>query len=169
MNTKKLTTISMLTALSLIIFIVEAQIPPLAPIPGIKLGLANVITLITFAWFGRKDAFTVLMVRIVLSSVFIGSVMSFVYSLSGGILCFIVMSLTLKFFRNNTFWVISVLGAISHNVGQIIAAIFFTSTWQIATYFPVLVISAVITGMFTGLAAQVIIKRKELVVGGKKT
>lgn len=169
MYTKKLTTISMLTALSLIIFIVEAQIPPLVPIPGIKLGLANVVTLITIAWLGRKEAFAVLMLRIALSSVFTGTLMSFIYSILGGILCFIVMSLTLKIFRNNAFWVISVLGAISHNIGQIIAAVFFTSTWQIAAYLPVLLISAVITGMFTGLTAQAIIKRKELVFGGNKT
>lgn len=169
MNTKKITTISMLTALALIIFIIEAQIPPLVAVPGIKLGLANVVTMVTFAWFGRKDAFAVLMLRIVLSSVFSGSLMSFVYSLSGGILCFIVMSLSLEIFKNSAVWVISVLGAISHNIGQIIAAIFFTSTWQIAAYLPVLLISAVITGLFTGITAQAIIKRNKLVFGGDKT
>ncbi len=168
MNTKKLTTLSMLTALSLIMFIVEAQIPPIVPIPGIKLGLANIITLITLAWFGRKDAFIVLMLKIVLSSVFAGTLMSFIYSFSGGILCFIIMALTINIFKNNTFWVMSVLGAISHNIGQITAAVFVTSTWQIITYLPVLLVSAIITGIFTGLTAQVIIKRKDLSSGGNK-
>ena len=70
MKTKKLTALAMLTALSLIIFIIEAQLPPLAPIPGIKLGLANIVTLITICMYGRKEAFCVLAMRIGLGTVF---------------------------------------------------------------------------------------------------
>ncbi|MGN1115084.1 MAG: Gx transporter family protein [Candidatus Ornithomonoglobus sp.] len=168
MNTKRLTTISMLTALSLIIFIIEAQLPPLAPIPGIKLGLANVITLITLEWFGRKDAFAVLVLRIVLGCIFAGTMMSFMYSLAGGLLCFAVMSLAMKLFKGSKIWVISVFGAISHNIGQIIVAVLITSTWQIAAYLPILLVSAVITGMFTGFSAQAVIKRKEVIFGRKE-
>lgn len=166
MNTKRITRISLLTALALIIFIVEAQIPPLAPIPGIKLGLANVITLITMAWFGKKDAFFVLILRIILGSIFAGTAISFVYSVSGGLLCFIAMSLTIPFFKGNTIWIVSVFGAIAHNIGQIVAAIILTETPQIAAYLPILIISAVITGAFTGLCAQLIIKRKSDIYGG---
>ncbi|MGM9937891.1 MAG: Gx transporter family protein [Candidatus Ornithomonoglobus sp.] len=164
MSTKKLTALSMLAAISLIIFIIEAQLPPLAPIPGIKLGLANIITLITLIWFGRKEAFTVLMLRIVLGSIFTGQMMSFMYSMAGGLLCFFVMSLSVKIFRNRL-WITSVFGALAHNIGQVIAAIIITSTWQIVGYLPVLAVSAVITGAFTGYAARFIAKHKMIEAG----
>lgn len=160
MNTKKLTALSMLTAIALIIFIVEAQLPPLAPIPGIKIGLANVITMVTLMWFGRKEAFIVLIVRIILGSVFAGQMVSFMYSLAGGLLCFLMMSLTIKIFKINQLWIVSILGALSHNVGQIAVAVFVTGTWQIIAYLPILAVSAVITGAFTGLAASFVVRRK---------
>lgn len=160
MSTKKLTTLSMLTAISLIIFIVEAQIPPLAPIPGVKMGLANVITMVTLVWFGRKEAFTVLIVRIILGSIFAGQMVSFMYSLAGGLLCFLMMSLTIKIFKIHQLWIVSVFGALSHNIGQIAVAVFVTGTWQIVGYFPILAVSAVITGAFTGLAASFVVRHK---------
>lgn len=158
MNTKKLTALSMLTAIALIIFIIEAQLPPLAPIPGIKMGLANVITLFTMVCFGRKEAFTVLILRIVLGSIFAGQMMSLIYSMAGGILCFLAMSLAIKIFKENRLWIVSVFGALAHNIGQVIAAAAVTSTWQVVGYLPVLAVSAVITGAFTGLAASLAVK-----------
>lgn len=162
MKTKKLAVIAMLTAAALIIFVIEAQLPPLAPIPGIKLGLANVITMVTLVWFGRKEAFTVLMLRIILGSIFAGQMMSFMYSMAGGLLCFLMMSLTIKIFKINQLWVVSVLGALAHNVGQIAVAVFVTGTWQIIGYLPILTVSAVITGVFTGLAASAVIRHKAI-------
>jgi heptaprenyl diphosphate synthase len=168
MKTKKMTILSMLTAIALMIFIIEAQLPPLAPIPGIKMGLANVITMITLVWFGKKEAFTVLMLRIVLGSVFAGQMMSFMYSLSGGILCFLVMALTVKRFKINQLWIVSVFGAISHNIGQIAVAVFITGTWQIISYLSILSVSAVITGAFTGLAASFVVRHKAIETWRKK-
>lgn len=158
----------MLTAISLIIFIVEAQLPPLAPIPGIKMGLANIITLVALVWYGRREAFTVLMLRIILGSIFAGQMMSFIYSMAGGLLCFIIMSLTVKIFKENQLWIMSIFGALAHNVGQISIAVIVTSTWQVIGYFPLLAISAVITGAFTGLAAGHIVKSKAIVAGRAK-
>ena len=152
----------MLLALSLIIFILEAQLPPLAPIPGIKMGLSNVITLVTLVWYGRRDAFLQLMLRITLGSIFAGQAVSFLYSMSGGLLCFFVMALLLKPIGNDKLWVISVFGAIAHNAGQIIAAVIILSSWAAAAYFPILVVSAVITGAFTGLLATCVMKNKYL-------
>lgn len=154
----------MLTSLALIIFIVEAQLPPLAPIPGIKLGLANVVTLVTLVWFGRKEAFTVLMLRITLGSVFAGQMMSFMYSMAGGLLCFAVMALLLSVLKKQL-WVISVFGALAHNVGQIAVAVIITGTWQIIGYLPILAVSAVITGAFTGIAAGAAVKYGAAVKG----
>lgn len=168
MRTKKLTTLSMLTAISLIIFIVEAQLPPLAPIPGIKMGLANIITLVTLVWYGRREAFIVLMLRIVLGSIFAGQMMSFMYSMAGGVLCFIIMALAVKIFKGNQLWIISIFGALAHNAGQIIIAVLVTSAWQIVGYFPLLAVSAVITGAFTGLAAGYIVKNKAIAAGRAK-
>lgn len=159
MKTKKLTLISILLALALIIFTVEAQIPPIAPIPGIKLGLANVINIMVLYILGRKESFTILILRIVLSSIFAGSITGFMYSLSGGLVCFLFISVMSLFLKENKMWVVSVFGAIGHNIGQIMMALFLLKTPQIIWYFPVLVISAIITGYFTGMVAQVTLKQ----------
>lgn len=162
MNTKKLTVLSLLISIALIIYIIEAQLPPLTPVPGIKMGLSNIITLITMVWLGKKEAFTVLILRIVIGSIFAGLMISFVYSLSGGILCFLIMALLINILKKGQIWVVSILGAIAHNAGQIFAAIFMTSTWQVIYYFPILVISAVITGAFTGFVVLFLIKHTKL-------
>ena len=163
MNTKKLTSLSMLLTLSLIIFIVEAQLPPLAPMPGIKLGLANIITLVTLVWYGRKEALTLLVLRIILGSIFAGHLMSLLYSMAGGLLCFLTMAAAIK--PINKIWVVSILGAISHNIGQIIAAVFMLSSWVILGYLPILTVSAVITGAFTGVVASFLLKSKNFPPG----
>ena len=158
MNIRKITQLALLTSAALIIFIIEAQLPPLTPVPGIKMGLANVVTLVTLVWFGRKEAFAVLMMRILLGALFSGRMMSLAYSTAGGLLCFVVMALLIRFFDDGRLWVVSVFGAIAHNIGQIITAIVITSTWQVIWYLPPLIISAVITGAFTGIAAGIAVK-----------
>lgn len=159
MRTRKLTVMAMLLALALIIFVIEAQLPPLAPIPGIKLGLANIITLTAIYLIGRREAFIVLILRIILGSVFSGNLIGFIYSVSGGIASFALMCAVSLFLKPDKIWVVSVFGALAHNAGQIAAAVFITKTTQVIWYLPVLTISAVITGVFTGIAAQLIFKR----------
>ncbi len=159
MRTKKLTLISMMLGLALIIFTVEAQIPPIVPIPGIKLGLANVINIMALYMLGRKESFTILVLRIVLSSIFAGNITGFMYSLSGGLVCFLFISVMSLFFQENKMWIVSVFGAIGHNIGQIMIACFIIRTPQIIWYLPVLMISAVITGFFTGMVAQITLKQ----------
>ncbi len=159
MKTKKLTFTAALLSISLIIFILEAQLPPLAPIPGIKLGLANIITLFAIYALGRKEAFVILTLRIILGSVFSGNLIAFLYSISGGAVSFLFMAVMSLFLHEDRMWAVSVFGAIGHNIGQIAAALFITKTPQIIWYLPVLVISAVITGVFTGVCAQLIMKR----------
>ena len=83
LKTNKITIVGVLTAISLVIFILEAQIPPLVPIPGIKLGLANIITLIAVYAVGRREAFIILMLRIIIGSIYSGNMQSFIYSLAG--------------------------------------------------------------------------------------
>lgn len=152
-STKKLVFMALLTAISLVIWVVEAQIPPPVPVPGIKLGLASVVTLTAMTVLGRKEAFAVLIARVLLSAVFAGSMSALLFSLTGGLLSWAVMALTVKLFDRKLLWVVSVFGAIGHNAGQLLAAMAVTKTAALIAYGPVLLCAAIITGAFTGAAA----------------
>lgn len=149
----------LLTALALILFTVEAQIPAPVPIPGIKLGLSNIITVYAMFCLGPRDTILILLTRIFLGSVFSGQMMTLFYSFSGGMLCYAVMLLMRKLVTEQQIWVCSVLGAMAHNVGQIIAAILIARTPELIVYLPVLLISGIVTGAFTGICAQLIVRR----------
>lgn len=159
MKIKNLVLTALLTALALVSFTIEAAIPPLTPIYGIKLGIANVFTLFALYALGTRQAAAVLFLRIILGSIFAGQAVSFIYSLTGGLLSFLFMILLKRFFPLKQLWVLSALSAVMHNVGQILAAIFMTGTVQIAYYLPVLVISGIIAGSLTGLCAQLVLIR----------
>lgn len=154
MEPKKLTRNALLTAIALTIFMLEAQIPPLVPIPGVKLGLANIVTVFALFTYGSRDALMILLVRVFLGSVFSGQMTTFFYSLAGGLLCFAVTLLIKKIVTDKQIWVASIIGAIFHNIGQILMAILITSTPGIAVYLPILLVSGILTGLFTGLCAQ---------------
>lgn len=157
-KTRKLALMAMLTAVSLIVFVIEAQIPPVVPIPGVKLGIANIITLVAMLILGRKEAGVILLLRIAMGSMYSGGVSGFLFSIAGGLMAYAVMCLTLKLFPENLLWVVSIFGAIAHNVGQLIVAVAVTNTPKLLYYLFVLLISAVITGAFTGFAAMYLTK-----------
>ncbi len=159
MKIKNLILTAILTAMALVAFTIEAAIPPLTPIYGIKLGIANVFTLFALYALGTRYAAALLFLRIVLGSIFTGQAVSFIYSLAGGVLSFILMILLKRFFPLKQVWILSVLCAVMHNIGQLLAAIFMTATVQIIYYLPVLVISGIIAGAFTGLCAQLVLMR----------
>lgn len=159
MKVKDLVLTAVLTAFALVAFAIEAAIPPITPIYGIKLGLANVFTLFALYALGTKQAAAVEFLRIILGSIFTGQAASFIYSLTGGILSFLLMVLLKRFFPLKQVWVLSVLCAVMHNIGQLLAAVVITGTHQVLYYFPVLVISGIIAGAFTGLCAQLVIIR----------
>lgn len=154
MNIKKLTTLAMFTALALIIFTIEAAIPPLVPIPGIKLGLANIITLVLLHIYSAKDAFFVLIMRILLSCFFFGQAISLLYSLAGGCLCFIAMVVVHRLLHGHFLYLTSMTGALFHNLGQLAVALLLTSVPGVLVYLPFLLISGLFTGLFTGLCAH---------------
>ena len=158
-TTKQLTRMALLTAVALAIHVAEAQIPPLVAIPGVKLGLANIITVYAAFSIGGGPAAMILIARILLGSMFGGGLMSLAYSLAGGLLCLIVTLLLRRVLANRQIWVAGVMGAIAHNIGQILVAIVVTGTPSIVSYLPVLMISGVITGLFTGLSAQAVVNR----------
>lgn len=145
MELKKLTRNALLTAIALTIFMIEAQIPPLVPIAGVKLGLANIVTVFALFAYGWRDALMILLVRVFLGSIFSGQVMTLLYSLSGGLLCFAVTLLLRRVLTENQIWVASVIGAVFHNIGQIMAAVLVTATPGIIAYLPVLLVSGIIT------------------------
>ncbi len=159
MKTKKLVYMSLLTAIALVIFVAEAQIPSPVPIQGVKLGLANIITVYAMFVLGPLDALMILLVRILLGSIFAGQALMLMYSLGGGLLCWLAMLLLRRILTSRQIWVCSAIGAVFHNAGQIIVAVFVTKTPAIAAYFPVLVVSGVITGLFTGICAQILVNK----------
>lgn len=154
MSIRKLTTLAMFTTLAMIIFTVESAIPPLVPIPGIKLGLSNIITLVVLCRFTTKDTLLVLLARILLSSLLFGQAMSLLYSLAGGICCFLAMTLLHRILHQKFLFLISIIGAIFHNLGQLTVAYLVTAVPGVLSYLPFLLLSGIITGLFTGLCAQ---------------
>ena len=158
MKTKKLVFMALLTAISLGIWVVEAQIPAPVPVPGVKLGLANIITLAAMALLGRKEAACVLGLRIVLGSLFAGSFSAILFSLTGGLLAWGIMALTLGLFEEKQLWIVSVFCALCHNAGQLLAAVAVTKTPSLLWYGPALLASGIVTGAFTGLAAVYLVK-----------
>ena len=162
MNVRKLTTLGLLCAIALTIFMVEAQIPPLLPIPGVKLGLANIVTVFTVFAIGAKEGIAVLFVRIFLGAVFAGNFSTIFYSAAGGF-CAIGMTILLKkVLTKKQLWVAGVIGAIAHSLGQMAMAIAITATPGLAIYLPVMIAISIVTGAFTGLCAQFLVNRGNL-------
>lgn len=161
-NLRRLTELSLLTAAALIIFIIELQIPSPFVIPGIKLGLSNIITVYAVYRYRAFEAFSVLIVRILLGSIFSGNLTALIYSLSGGLLCFLGMLVFKRFIDERHMWISSVFGAVLHNTGQIAAALLLLQTPQILMYYPFLLLAGCLSGAFTGLCAQIIVNRIDI-------
>lgn len=153
MRLKKLTTLSLYTALSLAIYAAESALPPLLPIPGIKPGLANIITLIVLRHATLKDTALMLLSRILLSALLFGQFVSLSYSLAGGILSLLTMFLAIRLFQKRFVFLTGALGGLTHNLGQLLVALAITKTPGVLSYLPFLVLSGILTGLFTGLAA----------------
>ena len=156
MKTRKIAYLGVFLALALILSYVESLIPFYFGIPGVKLGLTNLIVVVMLYCTGTKEAFGVSVARILLA----GFLFSILYSLAGGVLSFIVMCLLKKTGRFHVISV-SVTGGISHNLGQLIAAAFVVETYDIFYYMPFLLIAGVATGFVIGMLAQEFILRFE--------
>lgn len=157
-KTKKLAFMAVLTAIALTIFMIENQIPAPVPIPGVKLGLANIITLAAMLIIGRREAGAVLIMRILMGAIFAGSPSTLLYSAAGGFCAYLVMCITVGLFSEKQLWIVSALAAIAHNAGQLMACAFVVKTPGIMVYAPILAASGVITGVFTGLAAMYLVR-----------
>ncbi len=156
---RRLTELAVLTAVSLIIFAVELQIPNPFPIPGIKLGLANIITVYAVYHYKAHEVAAVVAVRLLLGAVFSGNFAALIYSASGAVLCLLGMLILRRWIDEKHMWVASVLGAVLHNTGQMAAALLVTRTPQLMLYYPFLLVSGCLAGLFTGLCAQAVSAR----------
>lgn len=146
------------TAFALIMGYIESMIPFYFGIPGVKLGLTNIVIVIALYVMGVKEAFLLNAARIVLVGFLFGSLYSIIYSLAGGMLSLLVMVLLKKTGRFSVGGV-SIAGGISHNIGQILVAVFVVETVSIAYYLPVLLIAGTITGFLIGIISSEILKR----------
>ena len=162
MKTKKLALLGLLSAIALTIFMVEAQIPALVPIPGVKMGLANIVTVFAVFALGPKEGAAVLFVRIFLGAVFAGNFSTIFYSAAGGACAIAVTILLKKILTVRQLWVAGCLGAIAHSVGQMAMAVLLTSTPGVIAYLPVMIAISIVTGCFTGLCAQFLVNRGNL-------
>ena len=159
MQTKKLTRMALLTAIALTIFMVEAQIPTLVPVPGVKLGLSNIVTVFAVYTMGSKEGAMILSARIFLGAVFAGNFSTIFYSAAGGAGAILVTIGLKRLLHRGQLWVAGALGAVAHSIGQMAVAVAITGTPGLLMYLPVLVICSIVTGLFTGFCAQLLVKR----------
>lgn len=146
------------TALALIFSYVEMLIPIQFGVPGIKLGLANLLIVIMLYKCGPKEALLLSVVRIILSGFIFGNMFSIIYSLAGGILSLAVMAF-LKGRGSFSVMGVSIAGGVCHNIGQLAVAMAVVETYRVGYYLPVLLIAGMLTGMLIGIVSNEVLKR----------
>ena len=163
-STKKLALGAVLTALALGLSTVENLFPItlLIPLPGVKLGLANIVTVFTVFALGSREAAAVLFVRIFLGAVFAGNFSTIFYSAAGGGLAILVTIGLRGVLTKKQLWVAGALGAVAHSIGQMTMAVLLTGTPGLIAYLPVMIAVSIVTGTFTGLCAQFLVNRGNL-------
>ena len=146
------------TALALIFSYVETLIPIHIGIPGVKLGLANLIVVIALYRMGVREAYVLSVVRVILAGFLFGNLFAILYSLAGGLLSLTVMVFLKKTEKFSVLGV-SMAGAVFHNIGQLIMAAIVLESLSITYYLPVLMISGIVTGLLIGIVANEMLKR----------
>lgn len=154
---KKFTIISVFIALALVLSYVDSLIHISVAVPGIKLGIANIAIIYALYKIGVKEAILISLLRIILSSILFGNVVSMAYSLAGAALSLSLMILLKKIF-NFSIITVSIVGAIMHNIGQIIMAIILLSAAEIIYHLPVLLVTGTISGIGVGILSALVLK-----------
>ena len=162
-STKKIALCGVLTALAMIFSYIESVIPIPIPVPGIKLGVANIAVITILYELGVKEAIVINLLRIALTALLFGNVNSFLFSISGAVLSLTIMIIMKKLDFFSCIGV-SVCGGVMHNVGQIIAAVFIMGSEAIVLYLPVLIVSGVFTGVVIGVVSGIVAKHVKKVV-----
>lgn len=154
-KTNKMVFISVLVAQALILYLVEGMLPIPFIAPGAKLGLSNIITVVCLYIFTLKDAFLVIILRIILSTFFGGSMSSLLYSIAGGIFSLFAMYFIKRLGKDHISIIgVSITGAFFHNLGQIIIAAFVIQNANIVVYLPILSAAGIGTGFFVGVTSR---------------
>jgi heptaprenyl diphosphate synthase len=164
MTVKKLTSLSVAVALAMVLSFLESLIPPLVAVPGVKIGLANIVTVFLLYVFGWREAGGVSLIRVLLSALLFGSAVSLMYALSGALISFVGMVL-LKKLPISSEVSVSILGGVLHNAGQIIAASLIMENGAIFSFLPPLIISGTVAGVAVGILAALLVKKLRGVVG----
>ena len=157
-NTKKIAYYGLLIAVAFVLSYIESLLPMFVAVPGVKLGLTNLVVLIALEVFGYKEAFVINMIRILLVGLTFGNGFSLIYSFAGGILSFVVMVLIKKSGKFSLSG-ISVAGGVSHNIAQILVAAVLLQSSALFYYLPLLLISGTAAGLVIGLISAEILKR----------
>ena len=157
-DTRKLTRLALMATFALILSYLESKIPPLAAIPGVKVGLANIVVIFALYKMGLKEAIIVSAIRIFIVAMLFGSPVSMLYSLAGAVLSLAVMFLLKKFTPLGKV-AVSVSGGVMHNVGQIAVASIILDTNVVVYYLPFLILSGTIAGIAVGTAGAILVKR----------
>lgn len=158
-STKKIASLGLFTAVALVLAYIEAMLPPIYhAVPGIKIGLPNIIIVFVLYRCGLKEAAIVSLVRMLAVSFMFGNLMMLTYSVAGAVLSMLVMVL-LKKMNFLSVVGVSVAGGVFHNVGQILAAMFFLGTVELGYYLIVLAVTGTLSGIFVGLCGAIIVKR----------
>lgn len=151
--------IALLTALAITLMAVERLIPVSIAVPGIKLGLANIVTLTSLYLLTWRDSLTIVLLRVLLGSLILGSFSAFMFSLGGALLAFAVMAILIRLLPKMFSTVgVSISGAVAHNIGQLLVAAAVVQNIRIISYVPVLLIAAVGTGLATGYTVTLLLK-----------
>lgn len=159
MKTKKITLHAILLAVGIVLQLFENTLPIIPGIPGGKLGIANIVTILCINLLDVKSAFILCVLRPILSALLYGGPTQMIYSLSGSLLSFIIMAITIKKSDKFTYIGSAILGAVFHNIAQVTVAVFMYSNVYIYTYLPPLMILSVISGYFTGFCSTIIIQK----------
>ncbi len=160
MKVKKIALLGISVALAMVLSFLESLIPPFVAIPGIKVGLANLVIVFLLYKLGWQYAAAVSLVRVLLSSMLFGNLQILVFSLAGAFLSLLGMALMKKAGAFSLISV-SVLGGILHNIGQITVACIWTSTPEIIYYLPVLLLSGTFAGVVIGIVSGLVTKKLE--------
>ena len=157
-KTKRLTTLSVLVAVAMILSYVESLLPPLVAVPGVKVGFSNIATVVTLYILGAPSAVAVSIVRVLLSALLFGNAASLIYSLSGAVLALAFM-LLLRRIQIFSELGVSIAGGVAHNAGQIIAACLVMENAAISLYLVPLIISGTISGVVIGIISGMLVER----------
>ncbi|CUH92564.1 Gx transporter family protein [Herbinix luporum] len=158
MNSRKIASYGLFIALAFIFSYIESLIPMPFALPGMKLGLANLVIIVALYGIGVKEAFVLSMVRILLVGFTFRDPSTLIFSFAGGILSWLLMTVSVKF-KLFSMVGVSILGGIAHNIGQIIVAMIYVNNPSLIYYLPLLMISGLVSGALIGILAALVIKR----------